>query len=152
MPFAATYVVPSGEIGLPGWGWVSMLRLTHVNESPPTPPGPTDPRLLQLDPLDNVLCVTRALSAGMELTIAGESVVLSRDFSHGDKLAAGPIPAGASVRKYGQPIGTATQDIACGEWVHLHNLRSNYLPTYLHGTQDRFFEENVEWQAGEVQP
>lgn len=32
--------------------------------------------------------------------------------------------------KYGAPIGTATAPIAIGEPVHVHNLRSDYTPTY----------------------
>jgi len=27
-------------------------------------------------------------------------------------------------------IGSATRDIAVGEHVHLHNMKSDYLPTY----------------------
>lgn len=112
----------------------------------------TDARLLRLDPRDNVLCVARALSAGTVLSVEGHALTLSRDFAHGDKLACRPITAGTPVLKYGQPIGTATQDIPRGEWVHLHNVKSNYLPTYQHGTQARFFEEEGGWQAGEEQP
>lgn len=43
----------------------------------------------------------------------------------GHKFALRGIPAGALVVKYGYPIGTATQDIAEGEWVHSHNLKTN---------------------------
>jgi hypothetical protein len=34
------------------------------------------------------------------------------------------------VRKYGVPIGSVTKPIAAGEHVHVHNLASNYTPTY----------------------
>ena len=40
------------------------------------------------------------------------------------------IAAGEKVLKYGAPIGSATRDIGQGEHVHLHNMRSDYLPTY----------------------
>ena len=51
----------------------------------------------------------------------------------GHVTAAGHIPfalralrAGDPVIKYGARIGTATQDIAPGEHVHLHNMRSDF--------------------------
>jgi hypothetical protein len=51
-------------------------------------------------------------------------------------VAARPIPAGAKVIKYGAVIGSATRDIAPGEVVHTHNLRSDYLPTFLRGESE----------------
>ena len=39
------------------------------------------------------------------------------------------IAAGARIVKYGAPIGRATRDIAPGEYVHTHNMTSDYLPT-----------------------
>lgn len=42
----------------------------------------------------------------------------------GHKVAVRPIFKGEPVLKYGYPIGVATQDIAAGEWVHTHNLRT----------------------------
>ena len=43
----------------------------------------------------------------------------------GHKIALQDIAAGAHVIKYGHPIGTATQDICAGDWVHSHNLKTN---------------------------
>ena len=40
----------------------------------------------------------------------------------GHKVALVDIPAGTHVRKYGEVIGVATQDIAAGSHVHVHNL------------------------------
>lgn len=42
------------------------------------------------------------------------------------KLALTGIPEGGTILKYGWPIGRATRAIARGEWVHLHNIASNY--------------------------
>lgn len=50
-------------------------------------------------------------------------VMLEGD-KRGHKLAACPIAAGEKVIKYGHSIGVATQDIAAGEWVHSHNLKT----------------------------
>ena len=43
----------------------------------------------------------------------------------GHKYALSPIKAGENVIKYGYPIGHATCDIALGEHVHTHNLKTN---------------------------
>lgn len=42
----------------------------------------------------------------------------------GHKRALSPIAAGEAVIKYGHPIGIATADIAVGEWIHSHNLKT----------------------------
>ena len=46
------------------------------------------------------------------------------DLETGHKVALAPIRMGEAVIKYGFPIGTASADIAPGERVHTHNLRS----------------------------
>ena len=43
----------------------------------------------------------------------------------GHKYALRPIAEGEYVIKYGEIIGRATQNIAEGEWVHTHNVRSH---------------------------
>lgn len=43
----------------------------------------------------------------------------------GHKVALVPISANSSVVEYGEIVGTATQNIAIGELVHIHNIRSN---------------------------
>ena len=43
----------------------------------------------------------------------------------GHKYALRAIGKGETVIKYGEIIGRATQDIAKGEWVHTHNVRSH---------------------------
>src|SRR4051794_2943271 len=40
----------------------------------------------------------------------------------GHKVAVRAVPAGATVRKYGQAIGVATAPFAEGDHVHTHNL------------------------------
>lgn len=42
----------------------------------------------------------------------------------GHKRALTEIKKGEPVIKYGNPIGLATADIAAGEWVHTHNLKT----------------------------
>ena len=104
-----------------------------------TAPLPDDPRLLRLHPADNVLTVIAPLAAGERLIAGGETAATSSALSLGHKIAARPIAAGEKIVKYGAPIGSATCDIARGEHVHTHNLKSDYLPTFLREDQARYF-------------
>jgi hypothetical protein len=92
--------------------------------------GSSDPRLLLLGPQDNVLAVATSLAAGTEVAIEGASVRVAVPVALGHKLARRDIAAGEKIVKYGALIGHATRDIRRGEHVHLHNLASDYLPTY----------------------
>lgn len=89
-----------------------------------------DPRLILLKEGDHVLVVGETLAAGTVLRIGGAEARLARALSLGHKIAARAIPAGTRVLKYGFPIGVATEDIAAGAHVHVHNLRSEWTPTY----------------------
>ena len=42
----------------------------------------------------------------------------------GHKFALRPIRNGEDIVKYGMPIGTAKADIAAGDKVHTHNIRT----------------------------
>jgi hypothetical protein len=89
-----------------------------------------DPRLLLLAPEDNVLVARRRIPAGAVLELEDAVVTLTTDLPIGHKLARRAIAAGESVRKYAAPIGIATADIPAGAHVHVHNIRSDYTPTY----------------------
>ena len=87
-------------------------------------------KLLLLDPADNVLVAIQALRAGDVLDVAGQSVTVPAPLALGHKIAARPIRAGEKILKYRVSIGSATCDIAAGEHVHLHNMKSDYLQTF----------------------
>lgn len=89
-----------------------------------------DDRLLLLDPRDNVLVVRARIKQGDLLTLGGDPIVAARDFPLAHKLARYAIGKGETILKYGAPIGIATEDIAAGAHVHVHNMRSAYTPTY----------------------
>ena len=55
----------------------------------------------------------------------GVSLDGSETVPAGHKYALRSIGAGEPVVKYGEIIGRATRDIAEGEWVHTHNVRSH---------------------------
>lgn len=79
---------------------------------------------IRLDSRDTVATVLRALAAGTRPMAAGTEGLptLKDDVPRGHKFALADIKAGETIFKYGAPIGLATQDIAAGAHVHLHNL------------------------------
>ena len=96
---------------------------------PPTSTG-TDSRLLLLFEGDNVLVARMRIRAGESVLVEGAGVTLVADLPLGHKLARRAIAAGEKIVKYGAPIGTATEAIAVGTPVHVHNVKSDYTPTY----------------------
>ena len=86
--------------------------------------------VIRLSPLDNIVVVARRLEGGARILVDGTELSLDRPLGLGHKVAVRRIPAGEKVLKYGVSIGSATRDIEPGEHVHLHNMRSDYLPTY----------------------
>ena len=86
--------------------------------------------VLLLAPGDNVAVAIRALAAGAIVTIGDARVNVERAVGVGHKIAARAIAAGEPIVKYGCPIGRATRAIAPGDYVHTHNVASDYLPTY----------------------
>ena len=59
----------------------------------------------------------------------------------GHKYAARDIQAGENIIKYGQPIGHATEDIAKGEHVHSHNMKTNLSGKIEYSYDPQFYPE-----------
>lgn len=91
-------------------------------------------RLLRITPQDNVAVALEPIIAGTPVF----GITARVDIPRGHKIALAPIPAGANVIKYGQPIGHATEAIEPGSWVHVHNLRTN-----LDGTEQYAYEPEI---------
>src|SRR4051812_39292975 len=81
--------------------------------------GPS-PVFLRLNPADDVVIACRELDAGTSLL--QENVVCRDRIPAGHKVATRAIEKGQPVRRYNQIIGFATQPIAAGAHVHVHNL------------------------------
>jgi (2R)-sulfolactate sulfo-lyase subunit alpha len=70
------------------------------------------------------------LTAGSEIgaaTLEGQAVgslVVSQDIPLGHKVAMRDLALDKHVIEYGRPIGRATQAIARGQHVHVHNIRT----------------------------
>ena len=72
---------------------------------------------------DNVATALEALETGQ--VIAGPVPFTVREpIPRGHKVSLQVIPLGASVVKYGNPIGVATAEIPPGTHVHTHNVFS----------------------------
>src|SRR5262245_3383359 len=78
----------------------------------------TTPRTLRLSPDDNVVVAVDPIAPG---ALAAGATARER-VPRGHKMAVMPIEQNAPVRKYGQIIGFASQPIAPGDWVHVHNV------------------------------
>ncbi len=89
-----------------------------------------DTRLLLISPDDNIAVLRANVRAGEALRIGDAEYALGMHAGYGHKIAVRPIAAGETVLKYGAPIGSATRDIAVGDYVHIHNMQSDYIPTY----------------------
>jgi predicted RecA/RadA family phage recombinase len=86
--------------------------------------------VLLLAPGDNIAVATAELPVGTQREVDGKQIVLKARVDVGHKFAIRSIPSGSRIVKYGAPIGVATHDIEAGEYVHTHNMSSDYLPTY----------------------
>ena len=102
---------------------------------------PIDRHLLRLHPADNVVTVIATLEAGDQIRVGAAEVTVPRRLPLGHKVAARDLAAGEKIIKYGAPIGSATQPIAAGEHAHTHNIKSDYLPTFLREDQGRYFAQ-----------
>lgn len=76
-----------------------------------------------IHPDDNVATVLVAIDCGATVECdAASGVVALEPIPMGHKVAVAAIAPGEPIRKYGQPIGVASQPIAVGQHVHTHNL------------------------------
>ena len=101
----------------------------------------TDPRVMVLAPGDNVAIAKADIAAGTTLKVMGQSVTLKTRVEVGHKFAFKKVAKGEKLVKYGAPIGVATQDIAPGDYMHIHNVTSDYIPTYTLDEGHQFFKE-----------
>jgi altronate hydrolase len=75
-----------------------------------------------LRPEDDVAIAKVELPKGLVLEDGASTLELAADVRPGHKVARRAVSRGEAVRRYGQVIGYATQDIAPGDHVHTHNL------------------------------
>lgn len=82
-------------------------------------------KVIKINPIDMVAIASRDMKKGEKISEADVNVVLQDDIPMGHKIAVKNISSGKNIIRYGQVIGHATQDIAAGQWVHVHNVFTN---------------------------
>ena len=87
-------------------------------------------KLIQIHPQDNVLIVRQSIEPGDKEMIHGAEIVFDKPIALGHKIAAMHLKRGDVIIKYGVPIGSATMELSAGTHIHLHNMKSDYIPTY----------------------
>ena len=87
-------------------------------------------KLICIHPSDNVLIVRNKIIPGDKELIDGKEIVFNQSIGFGHKIARRKIKMGEKIIKYNVPIGSATEDLPIGTHLHLHNMKSDYIPTY----------------------
>ena len=85
-------------------------------------------KAILLDAQDDVATALTELKGGETVQVILEDVSLEvelrEDIQFAHKFALRDIAESEEIRKYGLPIGAALRNIRTGEWVHVHNCRS----------------------------
>jgi len=84
-------------------------------------------RAFVLNAGDNVATLVDPAKVGEAVTLVGAgsgSVASAGQIAFGHKMATRAIGKGQQIIKYGKVIGQATQAIAAGEHVHVHNVEA----------------------------
>jgi hypothetical protein len=101
------------------------------------PAEPVAATLILLAEGDDVLVAARDLEAGPHRTSVGDLTVVRESVRLGHKVAVRDIAKGGHVVRAGMSIGSATTAILAGDWVHTHNLASDYIATFAHRGGER---------------
>ena len=95
---------------------------------------PKTANCLLLSPQDNVVVACEDTNVGDRIEVERDMIIVQERVTLGHKIARRNVRAGENIQKYAAPIGCAIRDIAAGEHVHTHNMKSNYL--YSHTSRD----------------
>lgn len=83
-----------------------------------------------INEIDNILVSCTHVPIN-EIIEVGRQIIRCRDnIDAGHKIANSNIKRGQKIIRYGVPIGSATANICIGEHVHLHNMKSDYIPSH----------------------
>lgn len=87
-------------------------------------------KFVLLSSTDNVLVCCQTVEAGELIIIDELYCEMITRINMGHKIARKHIKEGQKILKYGVSIGSAIADISIGEHVHMHNMRSDYIPSH----------------------
>ena len=74
---------------------------------------------------DNVVVALNTIPAGTTITLGENKAVTSNmEIPAGHKMAITDMAEGVQVIKYGYPIGFTKEAVVCGDWIHVHNLKT----------------------------
>lgn len=110
--------------------WPALAAAEEAPDAPAPAAADAAPRLILLHPDDNVLICVAPIAAGDILPVGGGTVPAREGITLGHKVARVALAAGDKVVKYGAPIGSMTADADAGQWVHLHNMKSDYIASH----------------------
>jgi SAF domain-containing protein len=85
-------------------------------------PGPK--KWLWLHREDNVAMSLSDFVKGNTVEIDGKAITLKDPVEYGHKFAVTDLREGEPVIKFAETIGVASRNIAAGEHVHVHNVKS----------------------------
>jgi len=86
---------------------------------------------VMLNSKDNVATALKQINENEQVTVVSSSrEVISKlqakqEIPFGHKISLTEIKKGEPVIKFGERIGTASQNISVGEYVHVHNVESD---------------------------
>src|SRR6202012_4839823 len=122
----------------------NALRTADQPEEPPMAPPP----VIRLHPDDSVVIARATLLPGAPV---GDNVRATQRIPAGHKVAVRAISCGEAIRRYGQVIGFASDSIAPGQHVHVHNCEmGDFAKDYAYGVDARptdFFEPAATFQG-----
>lgn len=82
-------------------------------------------KMIRIATVDTVAVALNSVEQGERIELDGVTYVATETIQQGHKMAIKPMAKGEAVLKYGFPIGHAKEDIAVGQWVHVHNVKTN---------------------------
>jgi hypothetical protein len=83
--------------------------------------------IIVLSSEDNVGVAIKHIARGSDVAQGDIRLTARDEVPIGHKIALRPIESGQKIVKFGVPVGSATQAIAAGAHVHMHNVKSDYL-------------------------
>lgn len=105
---------------------------------------------IKINPKDNVLIALRDYKKGEHIFLENIDLELKEDIGRGHKIALCSIKTDENIIKYGMPIGHALSDIQKGEWVHVHNTKTNLKDLDTYSYTPNFIEKNLNLPDKEV--
>ena len=98
---------------------------------------------IKIHPNDNVIVALQNITSGTVLEVTDTLTVTAiNDIPSGHKMAISDIAIDSQVIKYDSPIGFAKENIKCGDWVHVHNLKTGLGDLLEYTYEPTFAQEN----------